>query len=97
MSKLKTVLKTLILVLLGSLVSVGVFYGAAHHLSQMPTVEQIQDFDNVSRGLSIGHQRVIKRSRNSTVRILSVSTGHVCKGERKILYNYSYACAGRPL
>ena len=74
MSKLKTVLKTLMLVLLGSLVSVAVFYGAVNHLSQLPAAEQIQDFDNVSTGLPIEHQRVVKRSRNSTVRILSVST-----------------------
>ncbi len=74
MSKIKTVFKALMLVLLGSLVSVAAFYGAVNHLSQLPAAEQIQDFDNVSAGLPLEHQRVVRRSRNSTVRILSVST-----------------------
>jgi hypothetical protein len=73
MNKFKTALRALILILLGSLVSVGVFYSAVGHMSQLPTADQIQDFDNVSADLSTEHQRVVRRSRNSTVRILSVS------------------------
>ncbi len=73
MQTLKKIAKTLIACGLAAAISGGVCYSVMTSVNQVPTIAEIQHAENVSPTLPPGVQSTLRRSRNSTVRILSIS------------------------
>ena len=63
--------KTFLSVILGVFLSSCTYFYVAHRMSTLPSIYEIQDFDNVSNDLPSGEQKAIKKSRNSNVRVFS--------------------------
>ena len=73
MKLLKKIAMTILALSLGTAAGFGVFYAAHTSLTKLPTVEEIRHPDNVSPHLSLEEQATIKKSRKSTVQVLSLS------------------------
>jgi hypothetical protein len=73
MRVLKKIIRVTFAFLCGVALAMMVFWSVHHSLTGVPTVQEIQEFENVSRDLPFSEQLTIKRSRQSTVRILSLS------------------------
>jgi hypothetical protein len=73
MKLLKRIVTTVIVLGLGTGVGWGVFYSAYTSLTVLPTAEEISDPQNVSRHLPLEERLSVKKSRQSTVQVLSLS------------------------
>jgi len=51
----------------------GALYSTYKYLTEVPSIEQIQDVENISKSLSETERRAVSLSRNTAVKILSVS------------------------
>ena len=63
--------KTFFAVILGVFLSSCTYFYVAHRMATLPSIHEIQDFNNVSNDLPNEEQRTIKKSRNSNVRVFS--------------------------
>jgi hypothetical protein len=73
MNILKKIAKVIIAFLIGVTFAFIVFYSVFISAIELPTIEEIQSFDNVSMNLPAQEQNTLKKSRKSTVRIFSES------------------------
>ena len=71
METLAKYIKTFFAILLGVLLSSCTYFYVAHRMSTLPSIHEIQDFNNVSNDLPFEEQKAVKKSRNSNVRIFS--------------------------
>jgi len=90
-------------IILGVLLSSCTFFYVAHKIFTLPSIHDIQDFDNVSTDLPRVEQDSVKRSRKSTVRVfsmenngmLSSSTGtYVVAGGQHYIATVSHGILG---
>ena len=73
MNILKKIAKVIIALLIGVIFAFIVFYSVFVSAIILPTIEEIQSFDNVSVNLPAQERNTIKKSKKSTVRVLSES------------------------
>ena len=77
MNVLKKIVKVIIALLAGAALAFIVFYSVFISALKLPTVEEIQDFDNVSVNLPAQEQNTLKKARKSAVRVFSESIGGI--------------------
>ena len=65
--------KTFFAVILGVFLSSCTYFYVAHRMATLPSIHEIQDFNNVSNDLPSEEQRAVKKSRNTIgLRFLSL-------------------------
>ena len=72
-SVLKAITKISLMFVVGFSLGTGALYGTYKYLTEVPSIEQIQDVENISKSLSETERRAVSLSRNTAVKILSVS------------------------
>ena len=72
-SVLKAITKISLIFVVGFGLGTGALYSAYSYLTEVPSIEQIQDVENISKSLSETERRAVSLSRNTAVKILSVS------------------------
>ena len=77
MNVLKKIAQATVAFLIGTMFAFVVFHSVFVSAVKLPTVEEIQDFDNVSVNLPAQEQNALRKSRNSTVRIFSEFNGGI--------------------
>lgn len=70
---LKTIAKISLIFVVGFSLGTGAVYSVYKHLTDIPTREEIQDVENISKGLPEIERETVSLSRNSAIQILSVS------------------------
>ena len=70
---LKTIAKISLIFVVGFGLGTGAVYSVYKHLTNIPTQEEIQDVENISKGLPEIEREAVSLSRNSAVQILSIS------------------------
>jgi len=103
MSLLKKIARTLLALCLGTAIACCVFYATHTSLARISTVEEITDFDNVAPALPLNERNAVKKSRKSTVQVLSLSydgviassTGtYIKNGDRYFIFTVAHGLAG---
>jgi hypothetical protein len=74
MSRLKKFMQILTAITAGAGLSTLIFFGAQKTMIQLPTTKEIQEATNISAQLPVEERTTLRRSRESTVRVLSVGT-----------------------
>jgi len=69
----KTIAKVSLIFVVGFGLGTGAVYSVYKHLTNIPTQEEIQDVENISKGLPEIEREAVSLSRNSAVQILSIS------------------------
>ena len=69
----KTIAKISLIFVVGFGLGSGAVYSVYKHLTNIPTQEEIQDVENISKGLPEIEREAVSLSRNSAVQILSIS------------------------
>ena len=85
MNVLKKIAQATIAFLIGTMFAFVVFHSVFVSAVKLPTVEEIQDFDNVSVNLPAQEQNALRKSRNSTVRIFQNSMEEYLISQEQIL------------
>ena len=69
----KTIAKISLIFVVGFGLGTGAVYSVYKHLTNIPTQEEIQDVENISKGLPEIEREAVSLSRNSAVQVLSIS------------------------
>ena len=73
MNMVKKIIQLLVTVTVGCALGVLTFWAIDRSLNYLPSVEEFQDPENISHHVSVVEQATLKKSRNSAVRVFSMS------------------------